>query len=212
MAETIQRPDRTIQWISADHPLVYGSVPKGRLLKIGEPARSDASAKTLLAMGRLARIPTRLRTQDIRRGAAVDAAASNAATKLKGFATTDALVAKSLGHIPRSTAHGITQQYMGDPRDSMYSLRAEEAFEDIRAPVQTTVPYPSFEPKELRDVMTKFCNEQGWDSTSRAQREKARREVHRARDEQWREDAQRGLIKPEVIAAVRKPSVQLQIT
>lgn len=114
-----------------------------------KPANSHQLSHTMAHAAPIAGfLTTTIRSHDLRRGTAQDAA--NLVTKIKGHAT-DA-VAEYLGHNETKT----TKRYIGGISDSVYTMRVEENFQDPLISRQQTAAMRSvvdWTPRSsLRDV------------------------------------------------------------
>ena len=120
-----------------------------------KPANSHQLSHTMAHAAPIAGfLTTTIRSHDLRRGTAQDAA--NLVTKIKGHAT-DA-VAEYLGHNDTKT----TKRYIGGISDSVYTMRVEENFQD---PFNLATTDSRYEKRRRLDpaIITERCEKEGLD-------------------------------------------------
>jgi hypothetical protein len=112
-----------------DRPVFPAFAKGGACLILDKPAGHEQLTKSLREMSEISGVMDGLRSHDIRRGAGREIALLPQKQINVAVATTS--VARSLGHAPKSTAIGITQDYIGDSYADEYSRRVENAFDPI---------------------------------------------------------------------------------
>jgi len=149
------RNDKTIQWVHPRRPVLCAFGPGISRVLADKPANSHQLSHTMAHAAPIAGfLAASIRSHDLRRGAAQDAA--NLKTKIKGHAT-DA-VAESLGHNDTKT----TKRYIGGIRDSIYTMRVEENFQDPFDLATTDSRY--VKRRRLSPaIITEMCEKQGLD-------------------------------------------------
>lgn len=117
-----------------------------------------------------------MRSHDLRRGAAQDAA--NLVTKIKGHAT-DA-VAEFLGHNDTKT----TKRYIGGISDSVYTIRVEENFQD---PFNLATTDSRYKKRRRLDpaIITERCEKEGLDPSVAKHRSAVSHKFTRKSWEAW---------------------------
>jgi hypothetical protein len=152
------RNDKTVQWVHPKRPVLCAFGGMGSRVLLETPANSHQLSHTMAHAAPIAGfLVTSIRSHDLRRGAAQDAA--NLERKIKGHAT-DA-VAEYLGHNNTKT----TKRYTGGLRDSVYTMRVEENFQDPFNLATTDTRYVKrrrLDPK----VITEMCEKDGLDPST----------------------------------------------
>ncbi|KAH7412525.1 hypothetical protein BKA64DRAFT_770267 [Cadophora sp. MPI-SDFR-AT-0126] len=175
------RRDKTVQWVHPKRPVLCAFGNVGSSVQADKPAGnhqlSNNMAQAAPVAGFLAK---RVRSHDLRRGAARDAANLN--SKIKGFATE--AVAATLGHSDPS----ITKAYVGDIRDSVYTMRVEEDFKDPFG-VETTDKHFVKRRKLSKAAITDLCEEDGVDAKDAKARKRVGRNALNKTVQDWSEAA-----------------------
>ncbi|KAK5017462.1 hypothetical protein LTR16_001321 [Cryomyces antarcticus] len=185
IANAEKRVDKKIIWAYPEWPVQPRFKSKGSGVHKDQPASTLQFRTNLIEAAGLAGIIDGVTTQDLRRGSARDVAylpnlqypSINAA-------------ASSLGHTRASRKKGITQDYVGKPRDSAWG-KVLDAYAD--APMELFgVQLVNSSLKRKRDYtsqdLTALCKEYGLDPTLRASRQKASRASAASRRQQWATD------------------------
>jgi hypothetical protein len=149
------RNDKTIQWVHPKRPVLCAFGAGISRVLADKPANSHQLSNTMAHAAPIAGfLTTTIRSGDLRRGAAQDAA--NLESKIKGHAT-DA-VAEFLGHNDTKT----TKRYIGGIRDSVYTMRVEENFQD---PFNLATTDSRYVKRRRLDpaVITEMCEREGLD-------------------------------------------------
>lgn len=149
------RNDKTVQWVHPKRPVLCAFGPGISRVLVEKPANSHQLSHTMAHAAPLAGfLTTSIRSHDLRRGAAQDTA--NLKSKIKGHAT-DA-VAEYLGHNNTKT----TKRYTRGIRDSVYTMRVEENFQD---PFNLATTDSRYVKRRRLDpaVITKMCEKEGLD-------------------------------------------------
>lgn len=129
--------------------------PGSSRVLVDKPANNHQLSYTMAHAAPIAGfLTTKIRSHDLRRGAAQDAA--NLEGKIKGHAT-DA-IAEYLGHNHTKT----TKHYVGGIRDSIYTMRVEENFQDPFHLVTTDRAYVKRRRLDPA-VITEMCEKDGLD-------------------------------------------------
>ena len=149
------RNGKTIQWVHPKRPVLCAFGAGTSRVLADKPANSHQLSNTMAHAAPIAGfLTTTIRSHDLRRGAAQDAA--NLESKIKGHAT-DA-VAEYLGHNDTKT----TKRYIGGIRDSVYTMRVGENFQD---PFNLATTDSRYVKRRRLDpaVITEMCEKEGLD-------------------------------------------------
>ena len=171
------RNDKTIQWVHPKRPVLCAFGSGISRVLVDKPANNHQLSNTMAHAAPIAGFLTAtIRSHDLRRGAAQDAA--NLESKIKGHAT-DA-VAEYLGHNDTKT----TKRYIGGIRDSVYTMRVEENFQD---PFNLATTDNRYVKRRRLDpaVITEMCEREGLDPTVVKNRSAMSNKVTRESWEAW---------------------------
>lgn len=161
------RHDKIIQWVHPKLPVLCAFGHVGSNVLVDKPAGNHQLTNNMAQAAPVAGFLEKPRGHDLRRGAAQDTAHLNGA--VKGYATP--AVAAVLGHSENSYQKGVTKAYVGDIRQSVYTMRVEENFED-RFGVATTDNYYVKRRKLTPSAITDLCETEGLDSSDPKNRKK----------------------------------------
>ncbi|KAK5256924.1 hypothetical protein LTR16_002062 [Cryomyces antarcticus] len=185
IANAEKRVDKKIIWAYPEWPVQPRFKAWGSGVHEDQPASSIQFRANLIEAAGLAGIVDGVTTQDVRRGSARDVAYLPSLQ----YPSVDA-AASSLGHTEASKKKGITQDYIGKPRNSNWG-KVLDAYAD--APMELFgVQFVNSSLKRKRNYtsqdLTALCKEYGLDPTLHASRQKASRASAASRRQQWATD------------------------
>ncbi|KAK9234527.1 hypothetical protein V1525DRAFT_412862 [Lipomyces kononenkoae] len=174
-----QRSDKSIDWAYPQRPVLC-AFGKG-YIQPDKPAGSNQLTGTMAEAGPKGGFLARIRSHDLRRGAARDVA--NLSNPIKGYATP--AVAAVIGHSNQSHMRGATALYVGSVVEETWSKRVEENFDDYSFDIDVTdeafVKYRMIKPSEI----TEMCETAGLDSSDPRNRKRMRRTVRERAIDDW---------------------------
>lgn len=190
-------PNRTVQWLRPSDPVVPAvHRHKHGFLDFSKPANPMQVTSTLRAAGLLAGVLVPLQSHDIRAGASRDVS-KLPPDAIKGVA--GVAVAKVLGHTPKTTSKGLTDDYVGGIDTAVNALVAKNAKADRVAPKIGRNPYVKrrIPPAEIDE----FCEEHGLDPSVSTHRRKATLSMHQQDQDRWAEEQRAALSRPADVGA-----------
>ena len=104
--------DKTIKWTHPERPVMCAIGRCGAKLDVDEPASSEQLTSILGQAGLAAGVLAKIRSHDIRRGAARDSAQLD---RIDSVSSVE--VATTLGHSFKTYSTGVTADYIGDVSD-----------------------------------------------------------------------------------------------
>jgi hypothetical protein len=181
-AQTLERPDKTIQWITPDYPVISRiKQPLYSFLDLGHPASPNQLLKSISEMALKARFITKFVVHDLRHGSLADLAHADQ-TKIVGHASI--ATAAAVGHKMSSFMKDVTEGYVGGSDVATWSLRAASTWTDSRAPRLAQVAYI---PRAFaKDETKNYCESRGWDPTNKSKLRYADYTLRKADKEEWR--------------------------
>lgn len=194
---TLQRQDKTIQWLHEKRP-VLPQFNNCVGLDVSKSARYGQLKDTMTLMAQGAGVLQDLWAHDIRRGGAAQVA-RNPAIRPRNLAAT----AEVLGHSDQSIRKGITSSYAGANQETNWALRVQDDAIDAFGIRVAQTPSPAARrqftsPKEIDAVLI----QEGALQRYKRPREEAGRLLKKRRNTEWQaEQKDAHAVEPEVIAS-----------
>jgi hypothetical protein len=197
-----QRSDKAIQWLFPARPVIPAiSRPNYAFLEMEKPAPRMQLYNSIIELGLIAGVLARLSPHQLRKGAARDL--SHLKKSISGVA--DEKIARGLGQSRRSLGQGITDDYVGDIDDDLYTMRVEDGYEYKRAPA---IGAPFKKRKLDAEEIKKYCNDHNLDSALESNRTNARRHLYADQQTAWME-AEKNRAEP--VALAQRTSSQVNV-
>ncbi|KIV96346.1 hypothetical protein PV10_00227 [Exophiala mesophila] len=131
LEHTLATPDRTVVWKQPNLPIISAQTwPRPGFLNLEKPAHKGFFNQAVRSMALVSGIVERVTSHHIRAGVARDVA--NLAEPILGIDGDGPR--QALGHTRKSTAGGITGDYVGPNQTRFFNRRAESDFKDDLAP------------------------------------------------------------------------------
>lgn len=173
------RRDKTILWTHPERPIHCAYAPVGISVQVDKPAQPHQAGHTLAALSRMAGVLTKLRSHDIRRGAARDLSHLG---PISGLPTKQTSLL--MGHSDKAFRQGVTARYVGSPSVDLWSSRLNSNYED-KLGLDTSASTPLKRKRLTPEEITRYCEENDLDARSKGVRDKAGKWIQKTyRDDQ----------------------------
>ncbi|KAH6539690.1 hypothetical protein HBI07_114560 [Parastagonospora nodorum] len=178
---TRRRGTRTVIWKHPRRPVIPKLSKRGRCVLPDDPADVNQATKAVLPLAcRVSGFFERLRSHDLRRGAARDAA--NISAKVHGIS--GSLAGAVLGHSKKGKQ--MTAHYVGNMAVDIWSLRTDENWVDpFDRKEVAEMPYQAPFKYKPTSLITDICRVEGLDETKVSDRLKAGVLAEKRRQGMW---------------------------
>lgn len=135
LQHTAQSPDKKIQWLYPMRPVValFNRTPTLHI-ELDHPAGIDQLYQSIMRMGIISNVLTRVYTHALRIGAAKDVAHLPKDKDKDGAGFSTNSVRQSLNHTNASRQRGVTDAYAGHPTREFYNARVDREYENLWGP------------------------------------------------------------------------------
>ncbi|RTE70581.1 hypothetical protein BHE90_015012 [Fusarium euwallaceae] len=177
-----ERPSKGIIWAYPERPVICAIAGNSDKLVLDRPSPVASAQATLTQAAQLIGIVAKVKTHDIRRGAARQSA--HLEHSIAGSAIEQARIA--IGHSHSSRDNGETEDYVGDLDDHNWTNRAKQKLRQTAKHQLILAPEP-YNPKRKRTTqeINEVCREMGLDPDDKNDRFHASYRSRNALYDEW---------------------------
>ncbi|KAM0440829.1 hypothetical protein ACHAPT_000130 [Fusarium lateritium] len=177
-----ERPNKRVIWAHPKRPVICAIAGNSKKLLLDKPSPVGAGLAVLRQAAQLTGLLAKVRTHDIRRGAARQSA--HLQNAIAGYAVEQGRIA--IGHSIKARDSGATEEYIGHLDDQNWSNRAKQKLRQT-AKHQLDFAPEAYQPKRKRTTqeIDQTCREMGLDPNVKKNRMRASRRFRDTEYNDW---------------------------